>query len=70
MGSYAYFGRMLNTVSRVKDSTFSSKAFGTRDSKEINIEGRIQFDMLQVFFREHKLRSYTLNAVSAQFLGE
>lgn len=34
------------------------------------MEGRIQFDALQVIQREHKLRSYTLNAVSAHFLGE
>lgn len=26
--------------------------------------------MLQVILREHKLRSYTLNSVSAHFLGE
>lgn len=57
-------------MSRIKSATFSSKAFGTRDSKDINIEGRIQFDMLQIILREHKLRSFSLNSVAAHFLGE
>jgi hypothetical protein len=34
------------------------------------MEGRLQMDMLQVVQRDYKLRSYTLNAVCAQFLGE
>ena len=54
----------------IKDTHFSSKAFGQRDSKETNMEGRIQLDLLQYMQREHKLRSYTLNSVCAQFLGE
>lgn len=33
------------------------------------MEGRLQLDMLQVMQRDYKLRSYTLNAVCAQFLG-
>ena len=54
----------------MKDSTFSSKAYGTRESKVVNIDGRLQIDMLQYIQREYKLRSYTLNAVSAHFLNE
>lgn len=53
-----------------KDTHFSSKAFGQRDSKETALDGRLQIDILQYMQREHKLRSYTLNAVCAQFLGE
>ncbi len=34
------------------------------------MEGRLQLDMLQVMQRDYKLRSYTLNAVCAQFLGK
>ena len=54
----------------MKDAHFSSKAFGQRDSKDTNLDGRLQLDLLQFMQREHKLRSYTLNAVSAHFLGE
>lgn len=55
---------------QVKDTHFSSKAFGQRDSKETTMDGRLQLDLLQYMQREHKLRSYTLNSVCAQFLGE
>ena len=55
---------------RVKDTHFSSKAYGQRDSKETVLDGRLQLDILQFMQREHKLRSYSLNSVCAQFLGE
>jgi DNA polymerase delta subunit 1 len=57
-------------MTKVKETTFTSKTLGTRETKDINIEGRIQFDLLQYIVREHKLRSYSLNSVSAKFLGE
>jgi DNA polymerase delta subunit 1 len=55
---------------QTRDTHFSSKAFGQRDSKETPLDGRIQLDILQLMQREHKLRSYSLNSVCAQFLGE
>lgn len=78
---FSYLGRMkgmsrliaeliLGIRSEVKDTHFSSKAFGQRDSKAVNIDGRLQLDILQVMQRDYKLRSYTLNAVCAHFLGE
>lgn len=60
----------IDVKTQVKDTHFSSKAFGQRDSKETSIDGRLQLDLLQYMQREKKLRSYTLNAVSAEFLGE
>ena len=68
--NFPKFSRVRNSFSKIKSSTLSSKALGTRDTKEINIEGRVQFDMLQIILREHKLRSFSLNSVSAHFLGE
>ncbi|KAF4705705.1 DNA polymerase delta catalytic subunit, partial [Perkinsus olseni] len=67
---FEYLGRLKGVASKVKDSVFESRALGRRENKDINIEGRVQFDMLIVMQREHKLRSYSLNAVSAEFLGE
>lgn len=58
----------MRTVTR--DTHFSSRAYGQRDSKETLLHGRLQLDLLQYMQREHKLRSYSLNAVCAQFLGE
>ncbi|TFY53620.1 hypothetical protein EVJ58_g9353 [Rhodofomes roseus] len=67
---FPYLGRMKNIKSQMKETHFSSKAFGQRDSKETALDGRLQIDLLQYMQREHKLRSYTLNSVCAQFLGE
>jgi DNA polymerase delta subunit 1 len=55
---------------KTKETHFSSKAYGQRDSKETPLDGRLQLDVLQFMQREHKLRSYTLNSVCSQFLGE
>lgn len=67
---FPYFGRLTHVANVLKDSTFSSKAYGTRESKVLNIDGRTQLDLLQFVQREYKLRTYTLNAVSAHFLKE
>lgn len=67
---FPYLGRLQGSMTRASNSIFSSKAYGTRESKSFNIEGRIIFDILQVMQRDYKLRSYSLNAVSAHFLGE
>lgn len=67
---FAFFGRMKNIKQEAKDAVFSSRAYGTRENKVVNIDGRMQLDLLQFIQREYKLRSYTLNSVSAHFLGE
>jgi DNA polymerase delta subunit 1 len=64
------WGRVRGSRLRMRDSTFSSKAYGTHDYKDIAIEGRVQFDLMWAIQRDHKLSSYSLNAVSAHFLGE
>ena len=64
------WGRIAHASMTIRDSHFSSKAYGKRESKEIGIDGRVPFDILQVLQRDQKLRSYTLNFVSATFLGE
>ncbi|KDN38570.1 hypothetical protein K437DRAFT_259358 [Tilletiaria anomala UBC 951] len=68
--NFAYLGRERGTRTEAKDTHFSSKAYGTRDSKNTELQGRLQLDMLQVMQRDYKLRSYSLNSVSFEFLGE
>ena len=41
MENYAYFGRVKDVMTRVKETTFTSKVLGTRETKEMNIEGRV-----------------------------
>lgn len=68
--SFHAWGRMRGRKVRMRDARFSSKAYGTHEYKEIAIDGRVQFDLLQAIQRDHKLSSYSLNSVSAHFLGE
>ncbi|KAL1529097.1 hypothetical protein AB1Y20_000057 [Prymnesium parvum] len=68
--TFPFLGRLKGIASRMKDKLFQSKQVGTRESKEINIEGRVQFDVLQILQRDAKLASYSLNAVCAHYLGE
>lgn len=67
---FPYFGRLKGVKSEVKETRFSSKAYGNRESKETSMYGRLQLDILQVMQRDYKLRSYSLNSVCAHFLGE
>ncbi|XP_068192872.1 DNA polymerase delta catalytic subunit [Antennarius striatus] len=67
---FPYLGRVQGIKSVLRDVNFQSKQMGRRENKTINMEGRIQFDLLQVLLRDYKLRSYTLNAVSFHFLQE
>ncbi|KAF8630753.1 hypothetical protein AX17_005348, partial [Amanita inopinata Kibby_2008] len=70
INDFPYLGRLKNVKTETKSTHFSSRAYGQRDSKDTTLGGRLQLDVLQFMQREHKLRSYTLNSVCAQFLGE
>ncbi|XP_026190988.1 DNA polymerase delta catalytic subunit [Cyclospora cayetanensis] len=66
----ASLSRLKSLESRISDTRFSSRALGTHDNKEITVEGRVQFDLLELVRRDHKLKSYSLNYVSSEFLKE
>jgi DNA polymerase delta subunit 1 len=68
--NFAYWTRLKGRMSAAKDTNFSSKQMGNRDTKATNTNGRLQLDLLQLIQRDHQLRSYTLNSVCAHFLGE
>ena len=70
LSNFPYLSRLAGTKSEVKDTGFSSKQMGTRDTKATNTNGRLQLDLLQHIQRNYQLRSYTLNSVCAYFLGE
>jgi DNA polymerase delta subunit 1 len=67
---FEYWSRLHSVKSVSKETNFSSKQMGNRDTKATNTNGRLQLDLLQLVQRDHQLRSYTLNSVCAQFLGE
>nr|XP_022902030.1 DNA polymerase delta catalytic subunit [Onthophagus taurus] len=66
---FCYLGRILDVPSIVKEVVNQTKV-GRRTFKTINFEGRIAYDMLVAIKRDFKLRSYTLNNVSQEILGE
>ena len=70
VGRFPYWTRLRNVRSMAKETNFSSKQMGNRDTKATNTNGRIQLDLLQLVQRDYQLRSYTLNSVSAHFLNE
>lgn len=67
---FSQWGRILGQRSVMSESTFQSAAYGKRKNVDTSIPGRVVFDMLQYMRRNHKLSSYSLNAVSAEFLGQ
>lgn len=65
---FAYLGRLKNKPCVVTESTFTSRAAGSRVNKDTSMTGRIIFDLLPIMRKEQKLTSYTLNNVSSVFL--
>eukprot|EP01038_Epipyxis_sp_PR26KG_P010428 gene10428-14008_t len=63
-------GRIKGVKAVMKDTVFQSGAFGKRENIETTINGRVIFDVLPYMYRNHKLSSYSLNSVSAEFLGQ
>ena len=47
---FPYLGRLNNVKNFIKDATFQSKQLGKRENKVVNMEGRVQFDLLQVLY--------------------
>ncbi len=70
LGAFCEWGRLKGIKCSMRDTSFQSSAYGKRESVETTIHGRVMFDMLPYMFRNHKLSSYSLNNVSAEFLGQ
>lgn len=56
--------------SQMYSATFSSSAYGDNEYNMVSSQGRMQIDLLELYKREHKLVSYSLNSVSEHFLGD
>jgi DNA polymerase delta subunit 1 len=67
--NFARLGRSTQ-LCRVVTRNLYSSIFGAFYAKDISFDGRPIFDLLHIIRRDHKLRSYSLNAVSFHFLGE
>lgn len=64
------WGRMKDSPVELVTKVLASSALGSNTLKMVPMKGRYVFDMFQDIKREHKLESYSLNAVSAHFLND
>lgn len=70
LDEFCYLGRIKNIPTTVKSGVKSNRQLGLYENKDINIEGRIIFDVHDLIRREYSLKSYSLNYVSFEFLKE
>ena len=64
------WGRLRGIPNELVVKHLASNALGSNDLKMVPMLGRYVFDMFQDIKREHKLESYSLNAVSTHFLKD
>jgi DNA polymerase delta subunit 1 len=64
------WGRLRGVPNELVVKHLASNALGSNDLKMVPMLGRYVFDMFQDIKREHKLESYSLNAVSKKFLDD
>ena len=46
--NFTFLGRIKDKQSVIREKIIQSKQMGKRENKDINIEGRVQFDLLMV----------------------
>lgn len=63
-------GRIKNARSIYKKKDLSSAALGKNILKYYEIEGRVNIDVMKVIQRDHKLQSYKLDNVAADFIKD
>ncbi|KAK7253937.1 DNA polymerase delta subunit 1 [Aureococcus anophagefferens] len=69
LAAFSELGRVLGSHARMRDTSIQSAQMGKRENVETTVDGRVMFDLLPYMFRNHKLSSYSLNSVCAEFLG-
>ena len=70
-GASTVWGRVKDcSIEKVVEKNLSSSALGNNLLKMTPMKGRYVFDLFQDVKREHKLESYSLNAVSKHFLND
>lgn len=67
--SWSMHGRRKHTESVEKTISWSSSAYQNQEFRFLELEGRIQIDLLPIIRRDYKLRNYKLSTVSDHFLG-
>lgn len=63
-------GRHLNRPIQKRENEQKSRNYGNRKDFEVYFEGRVEYDIMGFLQKNKKLSSYTLNSVSAKYLGD
>lgn len=66
---WSMHGRLSQTESQEKLISWSSSAYQNQEFRFLELEGRIQIDLLPIIRRDYKLRNYKLSTVAQHFLG-
>jgi len=66
---FAYLGRIKDEKAPLIDKTLSSAGLGDNVLKYIQMDGRINMDLLKIIQRDHNLNSYKLDSVSSHFIN-
>ena len=66
---FCQLGRNKNKTSKLVEKTLQSSALGQNFFYILEMEGRIQFDIMKVVQRDYKLDMYKLDFVAEHFLG-
>lgn len=68
--AFSQLSKLMNFSSKAREQNKQSNQTGAKSSVEIAMPGRIIYDLYQIIRRDHKLRSYKLNAVAFHFLKQ
>ncbi len=63
-------GKLANISGELKQSSFSSSAYGSSSFKRLTFPGRINFDIMIYIKREYKEYKYTLDYISEKYIGQ
>ena len=67
---FCKLGRITNKVCELTTKMLSSSALGDNIMKLIEMDGRVNIDLMKVVQRDHKLDSYKLDNVAHHFTGQ
>ena len=73
LGVYEKFSRLsriVNEPSKFKETKLASSALGDNLLKYFDMSGRVSIDLMKVVQRDHRLDSYKLDSVAANFIKE
>lgn len=70
MNQFCNLGRLVDKPSEYTEKTLASSALGDNILKYVSTQGRVQFDLMKVVQRDHKLDSYKLDFVAEDFIND